>query len=162
LIHEQAALMSRAFIRESDQDTQTLADRPISDQPNFVTPRGLRQIEAQTRDLHMQRQAARAAEDTASLARIERDLRYWTQRRASARVVEPTASVAAVRFGVRVTIQLETGVERTFRLVGEDEADPTHGLLSWVSPLAQSLLGRTEGDTVRFQDSDAEIVRLEP
>ena len=154
--------MSRAFIRESDQDTQALPDRPISDQPNFVTPQGLRQIEAQTRDLQMQRQAARVAEDPATLARIERDLRYWTQRRASARVVEPTASVAAVRFGVRVTIQLETGVERTFRLVGEDEADPTHGLLSWVSPLAQSLLGRTEGDTVRFQDSDAEIVRLEP
>ena len=107
------------------------------------------------------RQAARAANDAALRARVERDLRYWSARRASARVVGPAALTERVRFGMRVTLQLGSGARQAFRLVGEDEADAAQGLLSWMAPLAQSLLGRQAGDTVPYQGVEAQILSIE-
>lgn len=155
--------MNRAFVRESDEGgvTEGLLERPVSTHPNLVTLDGLKHIDTQLRELDAQRQVARASNDTTALMGIDRDLRYWAHRRATARVVEPAASTESVRFGMRVTLRLDNGGERVFRLVGEDEADPARGLLSWVSPLAQALFGRSEGDTVRFQESEAEILRIE-
>jgi transcription elongation GreA/GreB family factor len=96
-------------------------------------------------------------------SRPERDLRYWNARRASARVVGgPAAAADRVRFGMRVTLRLATGAALAWRLVGEDEADAGQGLLSWVSPLAQALLGRAVGEAVSFQGGEAEIVSIEP
>jgi transcription elongation GreA/GreB family factor len=153
--------MSRAFTRESD-DPEPLPERAISSHPNLVTARGLAAIEAQIRALDGERQAARAGADAALRARVERDLRYWTARRASARVVPKAEAPDRVRFGVQVTLRGAGGAEQTFRLVGEDEADVSHGLLSWVSPLAQALLGRSVGDSVPFQGAETQILRLEP
>jgi transcription elongation GreA/GreB family factor len=153
--------MSRAFVRESDADPGQLPDRPISPHPNFVTRRGLAAIETRVRGLEAERQAARERDDAALRAGIERELRYWSVRRASARVVEPTAA-DRVRFGMRVTLRLPTGTGQAFRLVGEDEADASHGLISWTAPLAQSLLGREAGESVPFQGVEAEIVSIEP
>jgi transcription elongation GreA/GreB family factor len=154
--------MSRAFVKESDGDAGVLPERSISTHPNLVTPRGLAAIETRIQELTAERQAARSAEDTALKARVERDLRYWNARRASARVVETTAATDRVRFGMRVTLQLAAGGRQQFHLVGEDEADAAHGLISWVSPLAQALLGKAEGDGVPFQGGEAEIVSIEP
>ena len=155
--------MSRAFVKESDQDADDgLPERPLSPHPNFVTPAGLHQIEAQIRALEARRVAARAADDTSALASTARDLRYWTQRRASARVVEVIGAADVVRFGLRVALLLEDGTERSFRLVGEDEADPAQGRVSWVSPVATALLGRAVGDTVDLPGCAAQIVRIEP
>jgi transcription elongation GreA/GreB family factor len=153
--------MSRAFVRESDADPGSLPERPVSEHPNFVTPRGLALIEAQVRELEAQRQAARAGDDAALRARVERDLRYWSARRASARVVQATAATDRVRFGMRVTLRLSTGLSQAFRLVGEDEADAAEGRVSWVAPFAQSLLGREVGESVPFQGGEAEIVSIE-
>jgi transcription elongation GreA/GreB family factor len=154
--------MSRAFVKESDADAAALPERTISPHPNLVTPRGLAAIEARIQELTAERQAARTAEDTALRARVERDLRYWSARRVSARVVETAASTERVRFGMRVTLHCAAGAQARFRLVGEDEADAGHGLISWVSPLAQALLGREVGDSVPFQGGEAEIVSIEP
>lgn len=153
--------MSRAFVRESDQDTESLPERVISPHPNFVTSAGLRQIEEQIREFEAARRAAREQDDKAALARIERDLRYWTQRRVSARVVEPAATPDVVRFGVKVMLESADGSRREFRVVGEDEAEPPQGRISWVSPLAAALIGKKVGDVVSFQGQDAEIVHLE-
>jgi transcription elongation GreA/GreB family factor len=153
--------MSRAFTRESD-DPAPLPERAISSHPNLVTARGLAAIEAQIRALESERQAARAAADSALRARVERDLRYWTARRASARVVPQVEAPERVRFGVQVTLRSAGGAEQTFRLVGEDEADASRGLLSWLSPVAQALLGRAAGESVPFQGGEAQILRLEP
>jgi transcription elongation GreA/GreB family factor len=153
--------MSRAFVRESDADPGPLPDRPISPHPNFVTRRGLAAIETRVRELEAERQAAREGDDAALRAGIERELRYWSARRASARLVEPTAA-DRVRFGMRVTLRLASGSAQAFRLVGEDEADATHGLISWTAPLAQALLGREAGESVPFQGAEAEIVSIEP
>jgi transcription elongation GreA/GreB family factor len=153
--------MSRAFVRESDQDSGPLPELPVSPHPNFVTPRGLAAIETRVRELEAQRQDARAADDAALRARIERDLRYWGARRASARVVAAATSTGRVRFGMRVTLRLSSGATRSFRLVGEDEADAAQGLLSWQAPLAQSLLGREAGEVVPYQGGEAEIATIE-
>lgn len=153
--------MSRAFVHNSDGEPESLPERPVSDRPNLVTPEGLRQIEERLRELEGERQAAKSAEDMPGLARIERDLRYFNRRRASAQLIEPIAAPQSVRFGVRVRLKREEGGEISYRLVGEDEAEPARGLLSWASPFAQSLLGKEVGDVVRFQDGELEIAGIE-
>jgi transcription elongation GreA/GreB family factor len=154
--------MSRAFMKEAeDGEGEALPDRVISPHPNFVTARGLALLETRRRELETARAEARAAEDNAALATIGRDLRYFQARCESARVVEPAAQPDAARFGVQVTLVGADGRERRFRIVGEDEADPAHGLLSYVSPLARALLGLHSGDPVDFGPEPATIVRLE-
>jgi len=154
--------VSRAFVRESDADPAALPERALSPHPNFVTPRGLKAIEARVRELEAERQAAREGGDEATRARVERDLRYFSARRASARLVEPATSCERVRFGMLVTLELPGGAHQKFRLVGEDEADAAQGLLSWVAPLAQVLLGKSAGDSVPFQGGEPLIVSIEP
>ena len=154
--------MSRAFTRESDDDPGTVPERPVSSHPTLVTPNGFAAIEGRLRALESERAAARASGDSAQRARIERDLRYFTRRLATARGVAPATAPDRVRFGVLVTLRNEGGAGQSFRLVGEDEADAPRGLLSWVSPLGQALLGHEVGDTVRFQSGELEILRLEP
>jgi len=154
--------VSRAFVKESDDAGEPLPELAISPHPNFVTPEGLRLVEARIAALEAELKRARAAEDRALLARVNRDLRYWTQRRASARVVPPVAAPNVVRFGVTVAVRyLDDGEETRFKIVGEDEAEPARGVVSFVSPLAKSLLGKSAGDEVRVLERAAEIVALE-
>jgi transcription elongation GreA/GreB family factor len=155
--------MSRAFVKESDDAGEPLPELAISPQPNFVTPAGLAQIEQRVATLEAEQRAARGGTDKPLLARINRDLRYWTRRRGSARLV-PTAvaPIAVARFGVAVSMRFEDGTERTFRIVGEDEADPARGLVSWAAPLGKLLTGRSAGDEVEALGRAAEIVALTP
>jgi transcription elongation GreA/GreB family factor len=154
--------MSRAFVKESDDAGEPLPELAISPHPNFVTPEGLRLVETRIETLEAELKTARAGDDKPLLARVNRDLRYWTRRRATARVVEPMADPSVARFGVRVTLRFaDDGSEARFKIVGEDEADPARGLVSFVSPLARALLGKKIGDGVRASDRDAEIVALD-
>ena len=59
-----------------------------------------------------------------------------------------------------MTIVRDDGRRQHWRIVGEDEADPARGTLSYVSPVAQALMGKKVGDTVRAGPSDAEIVAI--
>ena len=154
--------MSRAFVKESEggEAFEDLPDRPISPHPNFVTADGLAQIEAELTRLHEEHAAAQAAEDKVALAKTSRDLRYWTARRASAQVVHPPEDASEVHFGSTVTIQRDDGRRQTFRIVGEDEADPARGTISYVSPLAKALTGKGVGDVVQVGGSEAEIVEI--
>lgn len=154
--------MSRAFVKESDEDRlEPLPERVVSEHPNLVTPAGLKHIETQVQALEQERTVARDAGDRATLARVERDLRYWSQRRVSARVIEPTDRTDVVRFGVRVALRFDDGSERAFRLVGEDEADPARGLLSWVAPIGAALMGAAVGDELDVLGRRAEIVAID-
>ena len=98
--------------------------------------------------------------DRAAMARIARDLRYWTSRHSTAEVVHPPNDAAVVRFGCEVTIARNGDRRETYRIVGEDEAEPSRGTLSYVSPLARSLIGRQVGDVVRVGSSEAEILEI--
>ena len=151
--------MSRAFTREPDgRVPEDLPERPISPHPNWVTPEGFRQIEEHTQQLEQQREQAVSDQDMDALASIERDLRYWLQRRASAQVVDTESTAQRVRFGSTVTLRQSNGTEQHFRLVGEDEANPTAGLISWVSPMAQALLGREVGEEIEWRGQPVTIV----
>jgi transcription elongation GreA/GreB family factor len=158
-----ARAMSRAFVRENDgaEVPQDVPERPVSSHPNFVTARGLQQIESRIHELDAAREAPKRSEDKDALARVDRELRYWQQRKASAKLVEPEAEPVKARFGVRVTVQYEDSTERSYMLVGEDEADPAQGLISWISPIAQALIGCGVGDEVTLQGQRAEITKLD-
>jgi transcription elongation GreA/GreB family factor len=152
--------MSRAFVKNLDDTVEELPDRPVSPHPNLVTPEGLAHIEAEVARLQREHAAAHAANERAALTRAARDLRYWTARRASAQLVPAPSDRDKVHFGATVTIVRDDGRRQTFRIVGEDEADPAHGTLSHVSPLACALFGKQVGDTVEVANSKAEIVEI--
>ena len=153
--------MSRAFVKEDDTGgTEVLPDRPVSPHPNIVTPEGLAAIERQLAELGERHAAALQAEDRAALAAIARDLRYWSVRRATAQVVKAPDAPAEVAFGTTVTIVRDDERRQTWRIVGEDEAEPAQGTLSYVSPVARALTGKRVGDVARAGNSDAEIVEI--
>jgi transcription elongation GreA/GreB family factor len=152
--------MSRAFTNE-DNFIDALPDRPISEHPNLVTERGLALIEEALETARREYGEAQAAGDREALAKAGRELRYWNARRATAQVHSPAPDSDVVQFGNAVTIIREDGRRQTFRIVGEDEADPAKGTISHVSPLARALLGKGVGETVRAGKDDAEIAAIE-
>lgn len=158
--------MSVAFTREEDLEATAadLPDRPISPHPNLVTSKGLARIDdalAEARAAYAAAQAKGSIEtDRTAMARATRDLRYWSARRASARLVEPEPADGTVRFGGGVTIEREDGRVQTWRIVGEDEANPAEGSVSHVSPLAQALLGKAVGDEAVVAGQSVEITAV--
>jgi transcription elongation GreA/GreB family factor len=159
--------MSVAFTREEDYEAQAadLPDRPISPHPNLVTPEGLAMIEAELASARAAYSAAQATggvdTDRTAMARATRDLRYWSARRASAQLTEPALEPDKVQFGRTVSIERDDGRRQRFRIVGEDEADPAKGSVSYVSPLARALLGKAAGDTALVAGAEVEIVGLD-
>jgi transcription elongation GreA/GreB family factor len=153
--------MSRAFVKEQDVNyLEDLPDRQVSEFPNDVTVNGMAQIEAALAAARKSHVLAQASSDRASIAVSAREVRYWSSRRASARVLTSRADISEVRFGTTVTIIRDDGREQTFRIVGEDEADPAKGSISHASPLARSMFGKGVGDVVRAGNDDAEITSI--
>jgi transcription elongation GreA/GreB family factor len=150
--------MNKAFVKEDDDSAaERLPDRGISPHPNLVTAEGLALIDKTITKLGEERAAAKAAGDAQTLARIARDLRYWAAREATAQLTEPRAG-ETVQFGSRVSFRRADGRTQTYRIVGIDEADPAEGSLSYVSPVAQALLGREIGDEIEIGGNPAEII----
>jgi transcription elongation GreA/GreB family factor len=153
--------VSRAFVKEDDSGgIEPLPDRTISPHPNLVTEEGLAAIERTLTELQHRQAEGLAAKDPVEQSTIGRELRYWNARRSSAQVIKAPQSLSEVVFGATVTITRDDGRRQAWRIVGEDEADPSHGTLSYVSPLARALLGKRIGDVVRAGNSDAEIVDI--
>jgi len=151
--------MSKAFTREDDLGgAAELPERILSSQPNLVTEKGLAAIEVEIARHTSRQSGALAEEDRESAARAARELRYWTHRKASAQLMPPPLDDAEVRFGSTVTIVRDDGRKSTWRIVGEDEADPAKGTVSHVSPLARALMGKGVGDVVQAGATEAEIV----
>lgn len=151
--------MSRAFVKESDA-VDELPDRIVSDYPNYVTPEGVALIERKVATLQADLATAQTEGDRDAIAAISRDWRYWDSRRSTAMIVQPPQDISTVRFGATVTIERDDGRSQTYRIVGEDEADPAQGLLSHASPLARALLGKGVGDQVSAGQTEAEIVAI--
>ncbi|HEX5006139.1 MAG TPA: transcription elongation factor GreA [Hyphomonadaceae bacterium] len=153
--------MSKAFTREDDAGGATeLPERIISSQPNLVTAEGLAAIDAEIEEHSRRQTEANAGEDRDAAARAARELRYWTVRRASAQLMPAPPDNSEVRFGSTVAIEREDGRRSTWRIVGEDEADPAKGTVSYIAPLARALMGRRVGDVVKAGATDAEIVSI--
>lgn len=158
--------MSVAFTREEDLEATAadLPDRPISPHANLVTAEGLAAIDAELASARAAYAAAQARgsieADRTAMARATRDLRYWSARRASAQLLETTPD-GRVRFGGSVTIEREDGRTQTWRIVGEDQADPAAGSVSHVSPLSRALMGKTVGDEAVVAGQTVEIVAVD-
>ncbi len=81
---------------------------------------------------------------------IEGRIRQIDDKLARAQVIDPSGLTPdQVRFGATVVLQdTESGEEKTYTLVGEDEADAGQGRISVTSPVARALLGKAPDDTV--------------
>jgi len=158
--------MAVAFTREEDHEARAadLPDRPISPHPNLVTASGLAAIEAELVAARAAYSAAQAeggiGADRTAMARATRDLRYWSARRASAQLTEPAGEVGTVEFGRTVEIERDDGRRQVFRIVGEDEADPAKGSVSYVSPLARALAGKGAGDVAMVGGGEVEVIAV--
>jgi transcription elongation GreA/GreB family factor len=154
--------MSRAFTREDDNENaiSDLGERPVSPHRNLVTAAGLAQIEDEIAALRQELAKAESASDRLRIATLSRDLRYWSARRENAELSEPEPDGDVVRFGMTVTIEDEAGNRKTWKIVGEDEADAAKGSVSHVSPMAQALFGKAAGEMAVVSGKEWEIVGL--
>ena len=133
--------MSVAFRRDSDEEhREPKFELPIPPGPNLVTARGLALIEQRIAQLEGD---LIGVTDEVAKAAIQRDLRYWQFRRTTAEIA-PMSLALKVEFGTEVHVRLN-GHQRTFRIVGDDEADRDSGMISWKSPLCQAMRGADNG-----------------
>jgi transcription elongation GreA/GreB family factor len=157
--------LSVAFAKDESAETAAethLPDRPISPHPNRVTGAGLKALELQLQQAREAYEAASAIEDVnerrRQVANPLRDTRYFAARVHTAEVVAAPTSTDSVSFGSTVTFSRNDGRVQTYRIVGEDEADPKTGSISFVSPVARLLSGKSVGDVVGTGDQELEIL----
>ena len=150
--------MSRAFVKETENDPIGRPDRPASPYRNFVTEAGLAAIEAALSRFETAHRAALESGDRNAAAAALREVRYWGARRASAEVVKTSDDKSKASFGMTVSLRRHDGREQSFKIVGEDEADPSRGTLSYVSPLARALLNHHPGEVVVIAGHEALIL----
>jgi len=151
--------MSRAFVKEPDGNAaEELPELPVSPHPNYVTAAGLAQLRGRLEraERRLAAVSAGAVDETYERAQAERDIRWLQARIASARLVMPD-DAGRVALGACVDLAGEDGSARSYRIVGEDEADPAQGLVSWVSPLASALMGARVGDVVTWRRPSGDV-----
>lgn len=164
--------MSKAFTREDSADDDEPASLPEvpAGSKNYMTPAGYRRLKDEYLDLlNVERPAlvqtvAWAASNgdrsengdyiygKKRLREIDRRLRFLAKRIENSEVIDPAQrrGCEQVFFGATVTVCHADGVERTYRIVGIDEANASKGHVSWVSPLARALLRARVDDVARL------------
>lgn len=159
--------MSVAFTKEDSAETAAellLPDRQVPPGPNLVTEAGFEALKRQLREAEAAYDAANANEDVNERRRQAavpyRDLRYFSERLRTAQLVPPPAGTDTVGFGSTVTFARDDGRVQTYRIVGEDEADPRAGTISYASPIAGLLLGKAVGDTAVLGEQELEITAI--
>jgi len=85
------------------------------------------------------------------LGSIDYRIRYLQKRLPNLNVVRETPPGNRVHFGAWVTVEREDGTEVEYRIVGPDETDAAHGLISIDSPVARALLGKSSGDEIELR-----------
>jgi transcription elongation GreA/GreB family factor len=159
--------LSVAFTKEESAETAAetqLPDRPISPHPNLVTEAGLKALELQLQQAREAYEATQQIEDVNERRRQaavpSRDMRYFAARVRTAQVVPDPVSADTVAFGSTVTFSRADGRVQTYRIVGEDEADPKAGSISFVSPVARAMMGKAVGDVVGSGSQEIEIIAI--
>ncbi len=160
-------ILSVAFVKEESAEAASetlLPDRAISPHPNLVTEAGLKALERQLQEAREAYEAANIVEDVNERRRQTanplRDLRYLTERIRTAQLMPAPTSTEIVAFGSKVTFSRDDGRVQTYRIVGEDEADPKAGSISYVSPVARLLIGKAVGDAVTVGEQELEITAI--
>lgn len=147
--------MSKAFVKESGDDEAVI---PLPEMPagvrNYMTQAGYRRLQQEWQYLHD------ARTDAADMSAGEREQRmhYLQSRMERAEIVDPSIHEDGGRifFGASVLYADAAGVAHEVMIVGLDEIDPAQGRISWLSPVAQALLGAEEGDEVVLSGPEGE------
>ena len=162
--------MSKAFTKESDADDEDELQLPAlpAGGKNYITPTGYATMRAELLDLidterpkivevvHWAASNGDRSENgdylygKKRLREIDRRIRFLTKRLEIAEITEPSLHFGGeqVFFGATVTYADPSGLERSVRIVGIDEAESARGEVSWVSPIARTLLKARVGDTL--------------
>lgn len=163
--------MSKAFTKESDEgpggEVHLEPKDPLpAGTKNYVTPEGaaalrdeLSRLEREPRPKPGGDKARKKALDA-----LERRLQFLRERVANMTVVDPgSQDKDSVHFGATVTVADEEGNEKSYRIVGVDESDPSKGKISWISPIAKALISARVGDVVTLElpDGNAELEILQ-
>ena len=164
--------MSKAFTRENDsadEDELSLPALPAGTR-NYITPAGYARLRAELLQLigHERPKVVEVVHWAASngdrsengdylygkkrLREIDRRIRFLTRRLEIAEVTDPSVHHGSeqVFFGATVTYAQADGAERTVTILGIDEADALQGQISWVSPVARTLLKSRVGDALKL------------
>ncbi|WP_054311306.1 transcription elongation factor GreA [Mesorhizobium sp. 1M-11] len=159
--------MSVAFAKEESAEAASetiLPPRPIPDRINLVTEAGLEMLRDELTRAQQALEAASKLEDVNERRRQSavpvRDTRYYAERVRTAQPMPAPTSNAVVAFGHSVTFKRDDDRIQTFRIVGDDEADPSQASISHGSPVAIALLGKAVGDFVQFGQSELEILSI--
>ena len=167
--------MNKAFTKETDADVED--DGPeaaVSPLPggakNYVTPQGFARLRDEwialmdverpqvVEAVHWAAKNGDRSENgdylygKKRLREIDRRIRFLGKRLEIAEVADPSVHHGSdqVFFGATVRYADETGEERSVTILGVDEADSTQAQVSWISPIARSLLKSREGDVVKL------------
>jgi transcription elongation factor GreB len=179
--------MSKAFVKEdlnqSEEDLEAAPSLPAGFK-NYMTRGGYAKLKAELHTLLSQTRpdVVRTVSWAASngdrsengdylygkkrLREIDRRIRFLQKRIESAEVVDlENLRKDRIVFGSRFRIRrfIDTPKERTleYQIVGIDEADPKLGLISWISPLAKAVLGKTAGESFGFRLTSHELEECE-
>lgn len=167
--------MNKAFTKESDNDSDDDDDAPQlpalpAGGKNYITPRGLAMLRTELKTLmETERPAVVEAVYWAAsngdrsengdylygkkrLREIDRRIRFLIKRLEIAVVADPALHFGSTQifFGARVTYADSQGQERCITIVGIDEANSAAGEVSWISPIARTLLKNVEGDVLKL------------
>ena len=160
--------MSKAFTRENDSEDDELepsAELPVGVK-NYITPNGYRRLKQESEQLwkverpELVKTITWAASNgdrsengdyiygKKRLREIDRRVRFLRKRMEQAEIVDPAqrGTCEQIFFGATVTVCDSSGKENTYSIVGVDEANVGNGLISWVSPLARTLLKLRVGE----------------
>jgi transcription elongation factor GreB len=142
----------------------------ITDEKNYITPEGFAALKAEFHQLYKieRPEVVRTVSWAASngdrsengdyiygkrrLRQIDSRCRHLMRRMDLAEIIDAKTQqhLEKIYFGAWVTLfNLDDETEHVYRIVGKDELEPNKGYISWVSPLAKSMLGKAVGDTVR-------------
>jgi transcription elongation factor GreB len=164
--------MSKAFTKESDADGDEDMGLPAlpAGARNYMTPAGYARMRSELfalidderpKVVEIVHWAASNGDRSENgdyiygkkrLREIDRRIRFLTKRLEIAEVVDPAVHHGSdqVFFGATVTYAEAHGAERTVTILGMDEADSLNGQVSWVSPIARTLLKSREGDELKL------------
>jgi transcription elongation GreA/GreB family factor len=159
--------LSVAFAKEESAEAASetiLPARPISDRVNLVTEVGLKLLQDEMARAQQALEAANVLEDVNERRRQSavplRDMRYYAERVRTAQLMPAPTSNEVIAFGHTVTFERDDGRTQTFRIVGEDEANPSQASISHGSPVAIALIGKTVGDIVQLGQRELEILSI--
>jgi transcription elongation factor GreB len=163
--------MSKAFTKESDTDDDELQLPALPPGgKNYITPRGYAQLRSELLDL-MDNERPKVVEivhwaasngdrsengdylyGKKRLREIDRRIRFLTKRMEIAEVIDPSVHFGSTQvfFGASVTYEDDMGEQRTITIKGIDESDTSQGEVSWISPIARTLLKAREGDVLKL------------